>query len=346
MREADFEEALELDRRLPPERQLLAASFTFAAAIRDGGAAALPAALAELEGEPPVTRFNAALVSAEVLERLDVARAVSVDLTEAAADPVRARANLLLAKFELAGGRWRESEPYWDAAIRIDPTAGRSRALCAALPFLPVPEAALRRIRGEVALWDSTRPAGSDPYQASSLLPQLRQYYLGAYSARLGEFDAAEHQAQALARLPAPQPWAAVAGALHTSLRAYIAAQRGDWADALHLLESIPIVRPPELQGIPLELNAYLHGEALFQLGREAESARWFEHGYEFSPLKALHLAPAHYRLAQIHERSGHPEEARDHYARLLNLWADPAPELRPVVDRARARLIALSPPG
>lgn len=50
-------------------------------------------------------------------------------------------------------------------------------------------------------------------------------------------------------------------------------------------------------------------------------------------------LAPAHLRLAEIHEQLDQPDAAAEHYARFLELWRDCHPELQPTVDRAERRL-------
>ena len=44
-------------------------------------------------------------------------------------------------------------------------------------------------------------------------------------------------------------------------------------------------------------------------------------------------------RLAEIYERQGERQKAREHYARFAELWKDCDPELRPLVEEARRRM-------
>lgn len=53
-------------------------------------------------------------------------------------------------------------------------------------------------------------------------------------------------------------------------------------------------------------------------------------------------VAPAHFRRAMLYEPLGEPAKAVEHYDRFARLWRDRDPELRPMVDSARARLAAL----
>lgn len=53
-------------------------------------------------------------------------------------------------------------------------------------------------------------------------------------------------------------------------------------------------------------------------------------------------LGPALYRLGQIHEAMGEPEEARERFEQFVALWANADPELQPWVEDARDRIAAL----
>ncbi len=56
-----------------------------------------------------------------------------------------------------------------------------------------------------------------------------------------------------------------------------------------------------------------------------------------------MSLAPSHLRRAELYEELGDDERARRHYARFLELWQDPDPELRPMVESARHALERLT---
>jgi eukaryotic-like serine/threonine-protein kinase len=78
---------------------------------------------------------------------------------------------------------------------------------------------------------------------------------------------------------------------------------------------------------------------------------RGLEHGLVRTGLlwsfnTSLSLAPVHGRVAELLEASGRPTEAAQHYARMLELWRDADPELRPRVEAARRALSRLAEDG
>ena len=79
---------------------------------------------------------------------------------------------------------------------------------------------------------------------------------------------------------------------------------------------------------------------------RPEEAIRWFSSFTENSFWDAAYLAPSHYRRAELCERLGRGEDAVEHYRRFLELWAEAEPELRPWVERARAKLEAAASPA
>ncbi|MCL7977358.1 MAG: tetratricopeptide repeat protein, partial [marine benthic group bacterium] len=50
------------------------------------------------------------------------------------------------------------------------------------------------------------------------------------------------------------------------------------------------------------------------------------------------------YRLGPLYEQQGETEKARAAYAEFIERWIDADPELRPMVDTARAALARLGP--
>ena len=50
-------------------------------------------------------------------------------------------------------------------------------------------------------------------------------------------------------------------------------------------------------------------------------------------------LAPTHERLGELHDEAGNPNEAAQHYARFVELWAEADEELQPRVRAAQARV-------
>ncbi len=57
-----------------------------------------------------------------------------------------------------------------------------------------------------------------------------------------------------------------------------------------------------------------------------------------------LFLGLAYERLGALYEDRGDREKAIRHYSRLVELWSDCDPELRPRVERAVGAIEALSP--
>lgn len=57
-------------------------------------------------------------------------------------------------------------------------------------------------------------------------------------------------------------------------------------------------------------------------------------------------LAPRHLRLAGIHERLGDRARAMHHYRRLVTIWRDCDPELRPIVQDVERRIARLARGG
>jgi hypothetical protein len=58
----------------------------------------------------------------------------------------------------------------------------------------------------------------------------------------------------------------------------------------------------------------------------------------------AFELGPTYERLAALHEESGNTAKAIYYYGKLVELWKDADPELRPRVEAARRAIEALAP--
>jgi eukaryotic-like serine/threonine-protein kinase len=143
------------------------------------------------------------------------------------------------------------------------------------------------------------------------------------------------------------------------------------------------VVEPAGLRNLQIELQA-LDASLLVYQGRAAEGARLLRGAWERSgcsrcfvatlgwafdqaamPDSALSyyerylatpitLGPNDFvwrpraliRAAELHEAAGRGDRARVHYARLLEMWADPEPSMRPRVETLRSRLAGLMGPG
>jgi tetratricopeptide (TPR) repeat protein len=259
---------------------------------------------------------------------------------------VRDSVHQFLALLALAEGRWGAAKVEFALAERGIPSAKRLRALAASWRFIPVPTAELVALRAELSQWDPSADAPeSTPDLASALHPQLRLYLLGLLSSRLGDDAEALRHVADLERMDRPPEAAKLVRDLTQTVQADVALRRGRPADALKLLEPVRGEGPLELLARPFyseEISRYLRAEALYQLGRDEEALRWLRNGFQETPLELVLLAPAHFRQAELYERLGDRKQAADHYSRFIQLWRRCDPELRPSVDKAKARLASL----
>jgi hypothetical protein len=259
---------------------------------------------------------------------------------------LRGSVHRILAQLALAQGQWRAAKPEFAEAERTHPSAKRLRALSATWPFLAVPDSELVALRAELERWDPRVEAFEPtPGLASTLQPQLRLYLLGLLSSRLGDQPQALRLAAELEKSDHPTEVRALVGDLARTLRAEIELRRGRPADALKTLEPVKGEVPAELVTNPFfaeEGARYLRAELLYQLGRDQEALRWYSNGFQGTPNELAYQAPSHLRQAELYERLGDRRQAVDHYARFIQLWKSCDPELRPSVERAKARLASL----
>jgi tetratricopeptide (TPR) repeat protein len=259
---------------------------------------------------------------------------------------MRGTVHQILARLALAQGRWSDAKREFAKAEPTIPSTKRLQALSATLPFLVVPGSELVALRAELEQWDPTAdPLESTPGLVSALGPHLRLYLLGLLSSRLGEETRALGYATELEGVHRPPEAGMLVRDLGRTIRADVAMRRGNPADALELLERVRGEVPPELLAVPFfseEGSRFLRAELLLRLGRDKEALRWFAHAWEGTPHELVFRAPAHLRQAELHERLGDREKAVEQYSRFIQLWKGCDPQLRPSVERARARVASL----
>jgi tetratricopeptide (TPR) repeat protein len=83
------------------------------------------------------------------------------------------------------------------------------------------------------------------------------------------------------------------------------------------------------------EYDQFIRAELLYTLGRDGEALQTYR---DIADQLFHSGAPAHLRLAEIYDRQGERQKAREHYARFAELWKDADPALRPLVEEARRR--------
>jgi len=80
----------------------------------------------------------------------------------------------------------------------------------------------------------------------------------------------------------------------------------------------------------------------LATLGRDTDALRWYGSIWMANAFDLVYLAPAQLEIAELYARQGDRTRALAAYRTFVDLWRDADPELRPEVDRARARIAAL----
>jgi tetratricopeptide (TPR) repeat protein len=142
---------------------------------------------------------------------------------------------------------------------------------------------------------------------------------------------------------------------LASALRARIAAERGDAAEALATLEEMrfestdePFLPPSGSHGH----QRHLRPDLLRLMGREKEALRWYGSLPWYSALREntlldlVHLAPFHLGQAELYEQLGERENAAEHHTRFIELWLDADPELQPRMREAEQSLARLRTAG
>jgi hypothetical protein len=252
-----------------------------------------------------------------------------------------------LLKNLIGQGRWFAADSVLIG--RYDATNGvwarGSRALNSTLPFLDVPRTSLEQRRAEL-LADNARPQpGTMNGMDVTVATALRLYSIGLLSSRLGDTARARSAATWLEDSTGVLP--GMAGrALGAAVRADVALEAGHPAEALKLLEPIRGDVPLTLTGsnpFTEDYARYLRVEALLALGRDNEALPWLLNGFEFAESEILLRPWIARRLAEIYDKRGDRRQAAQEYARFIRLWSRCDERLRPQVEEARKRLVALS---
>jgi tetratricopeptide (TPR) repeat protein len=297
---------------------------------------------------PPLQRATLAWRAAVFLGRADEAeRLLERNGTDAAAY-WRYQAGLDRAYLQLAAGRHRTALALLDgaeASAFADPvlagTILHARLIARdVLALVPGAGAAASHVSTPVR-WTTEAS-----YAGDALAATLQSYHAGIAAALSGDTASLGERERELARHAAAAPTPDLALALAATLRAHRlrAAARPDLA--LDALAERPLYG---WYGIALSspLRAmthqrFLRAELLLEAGRPHDALGWYRSFGEHALHDLAYLAPAQYRLGQIHERLGNRREAARHYARAVELWSDADPELLPLAASARARAAEL----
>ncbi len=272
-------------------------------------------ALRSFTGDSSAGRAQAAarltaLGDARVRRLLPTLAAASEDLGAALgiARSIDPHGSVFEAELEVARGRWRAANAVLDRVAQDSQSvATEYRAAFAAATMFPVSRGELEKIRAAVerepvAAGNAALVLYVDP--ASGIYAAQRAYLLSRLSARAGDSAAA---------LPS------------------LAEVRASGPLAYPLMPSFRVAD-----------DRFLRAELLHKAGRNDEALALYASFPDPGGYDLVYLAPAHLRQAEILDARGNQVAARAHYQRVVALWADCDPELRPIVDAARRRLAAL----
>jgi tetratricopeptide (TPR) repeat protein len=226
---------------------------------------------------------------------------------------------------------------------RLRPSwATRYRGAWGTLPFLRLSTAELELISSEVARMPTspTHPHRDGDWDQPSVMYAPGQLYLlGLLRARRHDPVAALRYAGQLERQAVPTD------ATHGRVFARLLRAGGQTADALNELGDTP-VSAVILSTPPWRFanghERFLRAEMLQALGRDEEALQRYASFPAPSAYDLHYLAPSHLHRAEIHERRGERERAREHYRRFVELWQDADPELQPLVANAERKLAQL----
>ena len=269
-------------------------------------------------------------------------------------EPSRARglrvlAHLTLAQLEVMTGRWEAAKVELDSAMALDSvTALEYRALLSLWPLLQVSRSELVALRNSLERWKAAPGPSNEGFVTGELAPEhpyLRLYLLGLLGSRLDDnARALEYAAELERRAGASFAPGFVLG-LGRGVRVEVARARGRADQALAILDSAGFWSPRPRGGQKptggslfylKEYEGFIRAELLHTLDRDREALQ----AYQGIADQLFHSgAPAHLRLAEIYERRGERQKAREHYARFAELWKDCDPEFRPLVEEARRRM-------
>ncbi len=311
--------------------------------------------LARIERAEPWEQTLGAILVTRYLNDANIGRRLSRGAATAAkGSDWHAQALFWTSQIELAGGRPQATKQALAEMAVDDPRwAADFRALVATWPVYPpsrpnvqAARAALRTVQSQPL---RARPLWGKPSREGS--EAIRLYLLGLLSAHLGERDSAVQYARMLDRLVQAPTMGSLAKDLALCLRAEVRASLdGAPADALTLSLTLRYHIPPDvLRSHPalshlFARQRFLQAQWSRSIGRPNEALQWYASLGQVDHLFDLpFLGPAILMTARIHEETGEFEKARAEYAHFVTLWRDAEPELRPLVDNARARLARLS---
>ena len=277
---------------------------------------------------------------------------LEIELNNATDDQQRAASHASLAMLELARGNWARAEEHLASMTQLARPVGELlRGMLIAQPFVPATRDELMAARTAVEF--RLEPQPSEKHQHRPAPPMLHplieaqgmlRLSTGAIlSLRLADTTEAARRMATMLDLPLPDPAKPLQEHLLADLRARLAVARGDHTAALRELEQIPLdaAFPPQTH-VPSSGQRYLRAQLLAGAGQRREALRWYNTFEDQSLFQLVFAGPGHLQMAEVCEQLKDTSCAARHYRAFLELWSDPDAALKPLVERARARLARL----
>lgn len=323
-------------------------------AFASGSEAETSAVLADLRRAPdPALLVTVSFVPVMTLD-FEAGFTLSELLTDQTRAPrIRALGHIYRGYLNAGQGRLQDAAMEMAAAERLDSyRATEFGSFLLALPFFPVGEDELSSMLLRLQALD---PDGAAPSMHPSAFVRgheevhrhVRAFLAGLLAARLGQDSLAQGYADLLEKMESPEKAPSLAEDLALGVEAYARWLNGQGETGLALLEAAArhsfyqnALVSPIYSGA---LQRYLRAVLLEEEGREREAIRWYGSFEQISVYDLVFLAPSHLRRAEAFLSLDDVDQARTHYARFIDLWSGCDPELRPMVERARERLIQLS---
>ncbi len=247
------------------------------------------------------------------------------------------------ALMDAGRGRWKSAKERLNQATAFDPSLALTvRSLLYGTPFLPAKDEELKQLLASLNDWvQSGDQQTAWAAEETRRLPRLKHYLIGLIASRLRNRPATERAAAELRRIS--PPGGSPTADFEVMITAFLAQLDGDPNKALRSIEKAHVgATGPVYSNYPF--LHYLHADLLLANGRSEEALRFFDslipaYGLEQFAFSAM----ARLRSAEIYDRTSRTAEAIREYGAFVELWKDCDPELRPIVENARARLRVLS---
>jgi DNA-binding SARP family transcriptional activator/tetratricopeptide (TPR) repeat protein len=262
--------------------------------------------------------------------------------------PGMASYGLMLRALVAAGrGRVGAAMALLDTCATIDPSVAlEARTWIASLPFVRKDRTELEQIRNELTAWKPaahTADASLDSIAHTKAHPYLRLYRIGLVSLRLEDTTAVARVARQLRDMAESPDGLAIGATFALSLRARLAADRGQLAEALGILDKARWDRATNVT----RLEAYdrlLRAELLEKLGHADEALGYYRQLGSRSPYELPLLWPAELGIARILVQRGDSEQAEQYCHRVAERLRDADPGVRENAAIARHRVRGLAP--